>query len=58
MVAYGPQAAFDVDEAAAQVVVEHLGWSEDRAKKEVAEFREWIDRYTPKALRERAGAPV
>lgn len=52
MVAYGPKVGLDVDEAAAQVAVEHLGWSEDRANKEVAEFREWIERYTPKALRE------
>ncbi|HET7478652.1 MAG TPA: glycerol-3-phosphate dehydrogenase/oxidase [Rubrobacteraceae bacterium] len=56
MVAYGPQVALDVDEAAAAVAVKHLGWSEERAKKEVAEYREWIQRYTPKALREREGA--
>lgn len=56
MVAYGPQVALDVDEAAAQVAVEHLGWSEEKAKNEVAEFREWIKRYTPKALRERTEA--
>lgn len=56
MVAYGPQVALDVDEGAAKVAVEHLGWSEDRAKREVAEYREWIERYTPKALRERTGA--
>jgi hypothetical protein len=55
MVAYGPENALDVDEAAAAVAVKHLGWSEERAKKEVAEYREWIKRYTPKALREREG---
>ncbi len=52
MVAYGPNVALDVDEAAAAVAVKHLGWSEERTKEEVAEFREWIQRYTPKALRE------
>jgi glycerol-3-phosphate dehydrogenase len=56
MVAYGPTNALDVDEAAAQVAVRHLGWSEERAEREVAEYREWIKRYTPKALREGAGA--
>ena len=55
MVAYGPKVALDVDEAAAAVAVKHLGWSEERAKQEVAEYREWIERYTPKALREREG---
>jgi glycerol-3-phosphate dehydrogenase len=56
MVAYGPNVALDVDEAAAQVAVQHLGWSEERAAQEVAEYREWIKRYTPKALREQARA--
>jgi glycerol-3-phosphate dehydrogenase len=32
MVAYGPRVALDVDEAAAQVAVKHLGWSEERYK--------------------------
>src|SRR5215210_7686490 len=54
MAAYGPNVALDVDEPAAQVAVEHLGWSEERAEREVAEYREWIKRYTPKALREGA----
>jgi glycerol-3-phosphate dehydrogenase len=56
MVAYGPNVALDVDEAAAQVAVRHLGWSEERAAREVAEYREWIERYTPKALREQPRA--
>jgi glycerol-3-phosphate dehydrogenase len=56
MVAYGPNVALDVDEAAARVAVQHLGWSEERAAREVAEYREWIERYTPKALREQARA--
>jgi glycerol-3-phosphate dehydrogenase len=56
MVAYGPQVALDVDEAAAQVAVKHLGWSQERAEQEVRYYREWIERYTPKAFREREGA--
>src|SRR5215211_2002107 len=56
MVSYGPNLALDVDEAAAEVAVKHLGWSEERAKEEVAKYRDWIRRYTPKALRKEAGA--
>lgn len=52
MVSYGPEVALDVDEAAARVCVEHLGWSEERARREVEEYREWIKRYTPKAYRD------
>ncbi|AHY48317.1 Glycerol-3-phosphate dehydrogenase (plasmid) [Rubrobacter radiotolerans] len=56
MVSYGPHVALDVDEAAARVCVEHLGWSEERARREVEEYREWIERYTPKAFREGVAA--
>jgi len=57
MVGYGPTNALDVDEAAAAVAVKHLGWSEERARREVEEYRAWIQRYTPRVLREGAGAP-
>jgi len=40
-----------VDEAAARVAVRHLGWDEDRAEHEVQDFREFIKRFRPKALR-------
>ena len=50
MVAYGPQVALDVDEAAAQVGVKHLGWSEERARDEVAAFRKYVERYKPKSM--------
>jgi glycerol-3-phosphate dehydrogenase len=56
MAAYGPNVALDVDEAAAEVAVRHLGWSEERARKEVADYREYVRRYTPRAMREREGA--
>jgi glycerol-3-phosphate dehydrogenase len=51
MVGMGPKVALDVDEAAAQVAVRHLGWSQERADREVGEFRDYIRRYKPKDLR-------
>ena len=33
MAAYGPNVALDVDEAAAEVAVKHLGWAEERAER-------------------------
>ena len=53
MVGYGPDVALDVDEAAAEVAVKHLGWDEERAEREVREYREWIERYRPKQFREK-----
>ncbi len=53
MAGYGPDVALDVAEAAAEVAVKHLGWDEERAEREVREYREWIERYTPKEFRER-----
>lgn len=50
MVAYGPDVALDSADAAAEVAVEHLGWSRERAEREVAEYRRYIERYTPRAL--------
>lgn len=52
MVGMGPNVGLDVDEAAAEIAVKHLGWDEQRAKKEVKEYREWIERYKPKQFRE------
>jgi glycerol-3-phosphate dehydrogenase len=52
MVGMGPRVALDVDEAAARVAVQHLGWSQERAKREVGEFRDYVRRYKPKDLRE------
>jgi len=48
MSGYGPRVALDVVEPAAEVAVKHLGWDEERAGREVREYREWIERYTPK----------
>ncbi len=54
MVGVGPRVGLDVDEAAAQVAVKHLGWSEERAKSEVDAYRQYVERYKPKSFRERA----
>jgi glycerol-3-phosphate dehydrogenase len=58
MAGYGPRVALDVAEPAAQVAVKHLGWDEERAEREVQEYREWIQRYTPKEFRDRESVPV
>ena len=56
MAGYGPDVALDVAEAAAGVAVKHCGWDAERAEREVREYREWIERYTPKPFREPARA--
>jgi glycerol-3-phosphate dehydrogenase len=56
MVGLGPKVALDVDEAAAQVAVRHLGWDKERAEREVQNFREYVERYKPRAFRK--GEPV
>jgi glycerol-3-phosphate dehydrogenase len=52
MVGLGPRVALDVDEAAVQVAIRHLGWSQERADREVREYRDFVRRYKPKALSE------
>jgi glycerol-3-phosphate dehydrogenase len=49
MVGIGPMVGLDVDEAAAQVTARHLGWSEERARSEVAAYREYVERYKPRS---------
>lgn len=51
MVGLGPKVGLDVDEAAASVAVDHLGWTEDRAREEVENYRRYVERYRPKSLR-------
>ena len=58
MVGLGPNVALDVDEAAASVAVEHLGWTEERAKEEVENYRRYVERYRPKSFREDEPAGV
>ena len=52
MVGMGPMVGLDVDEAAAQVAVRYLGWDEEHAEHEVQDFRSFVKRFKPKALRE------
>ncbi len=54
MVGMGPKVGLDVDEAAAKVAVDHLGWSEERAKSEVEDYRRYVERYKPRGFRERS----
>jgi glycerol-3-phosphate dehydrogenase len=58
MAGYGPRVGLDVAEAAAEVAVKHLGWEQERAEREVREYREWIKRYTPKELRDQETSPA
>jgi glycerol-3-phosphate dehydrogenase len=58
MAGYGPRVARDVVEPAAQVAVKHLGWDEERAEREVSEYLEWIQRYTPKEFGDREPSPA
>jgi glycerol-3-phosphate dehydrogenase len=58
MAGLGPKVGLDVDEAAAQVAVNHLGWSEERAQSEVEDYRKYIERYRPKVMREREASGV
>jgi glycerol-3-phosphate dehydrogenase len=58
MVGLGPNVALDVDEAAAKVAVEHLGWTEERAKQEVENYRRYVERYRPKSFEEGEPAGV
>ena len=52
MVGMGPRVGLDLDEAAAKFAVKHLDWDEERAEREVQDFRGFIKRFRPKALRE------
>ena len=54
MVGMGPKVGLDVDEAASQVAANHLGWSQERARSEVEDYRRYVERYKPKGFREGA----
>jgi glycerol-3-phosphate dehydrogenase len=58
MAGLGPRVGLDVDEAAAQVAVKNLGWSEESARREVEDYRKYIERYRPKEMREKEAAGV
>ena len=48
MVGMGPRVGLDVDEAAANVAAEYLGWDDERTRREVQEYREFVSRYHPR----------
>lgn len=50
MVGYGPRVGLDADRAAAEGAVRHLGWDWERAEREVADYRRYIQRYRPRFL--------
>ncbi len=48
MVGMGPRVGLDVDEAAAKVAAEYLGWDEERTRREVEQYRDFVGRYHPR----------
>ncbi|MEJ7717011.1 MAG: glycerol-3-phosphate dehydrogenase C-terminal domain-containing protein [Thermoleophilaceae bacterium] len=50
MIGLGPTAGIGPDRAAARVAESHLGWDEDRAEREVEDFRRYMGRYRPRGL--------
>ena len=45
MVGFDSSLGIGLDEAAAQIAQQHLGWTESRAQQEVAEYRHYIERF-------------
>jgi glycerol-3-phosphate dehydrogenase len=58
MAGLGPKVGLDVDEAAAEVAVNHLGWTEEQAEREVEDYRRYVERYRPKDFREKESTGV
>jgi glycerol-3-phosphate dehydrogenase len=58
MAGLGPKVGLDVDEAAAEVAVRHLGWDGERAEREVHEHRRYVERFRPRALATARGNPI
>lgn len=50
MIGLGPAAGLDADEATAQVAQKYLGWCESRAKREVAAYRKYLERFHPRSM--------
>lgn len=50
MIGLGPQLGVGIDEVAAKVARETLGWDRSRAEREVDAYREWIRRYRPRNI--------
>jgi len=45
MIGFSATVGVGDDEAASRIAREHLGWSEERAKREVAAYRKYVERY-------------
>jgi glycerol-3-phosphate dehydrogenase len=54
MTGLNANAGIGADVAAAQIARRTLGWSAQRAAREVADYRRWVSRYRPRALEETA----
>jgi glycerol-3-phosphate dehydrogenase len=50
MVGYGARVGLDAVDAAAEIAVRHAGWSEERAAREAASFREQVGLLRPRAV--------
>jgi len=50
MVGLGPTVGLGADDAAAKIAQKYLGWDEQRAAREVAAYRKYIERFHPRAL--------
>ncbi len=50
MVGIGSAVGVGADEAAARIACAYLGWDDQRATREVAEYREYITRFHPRSL--------
>ncbi len=50
MVGMGPTVGLGADVAAARIGEQHLGWDADRAAREIAAYRAYVERYTPRPL--------
>ena len=57
MLGYGPDSGIGVDERAAAIAGAVLDWDTDRQRAEVADYRDFISRYRPRAL-EAAGVGI
>ena len=50
MVGLNRNAGIGADEAAARIAQKHLGWTEERATREVEDYREYIKRFYPRIM--------
>jgi glycerol-3-phosphate dehydrogenase len=53
MVGLNSKCGIGADEEAAKAAQKFLGWSEERAKKEVENYRRYIKRFHPKVLKQK-----